>query len=201
GAAERHRAGVLLHHRQLGCAGRRAPDGGGDRAGPALRRSAGRRAGARGSETMKVAAVQMTSGRDVERNLAEARRLVAEAAAAGAELIVLPEDFSFLGAQEAERLAAAETPGDGPAQAVLADEARRHGVWIVGGTIPIRDRNDRASSRSYLMSPDGNAAAFYDKIHLFDVEIPGPTAESYRESATTLAGERVVTAETPLGRI
>ncbi len=150
---------------------------------------------------MKVAAVQMTSGRDVERNLAEARRLVAEAAAAGAKLIVLPENFSFLGAQDAERLAAAETPGDGPAQAFLADEARRHGVWIVGGTIPIRDRNDRASSRSYLMSPDGNAAAFYDKIHLFDVEIPGPTAESYRESATTLAGERVVTAETPLGRI
>jgi len=150
---------------------------------------------------MKVAAVQMTSGRDVERNLADARRLLAEAAAAGAELIVLPENFSFLGAQDAERIAAAEAPGDGPAQTFLVDEARRHRAWIVGGTIPIRDRNDRAASRSYLVSPEGEIAAFYDKIHLFDVEIPGQMAESYRESATTLAGDRVVTAKTPLGRI
>ncbi|MFS8609367.1 MAG: carbon-nitrogen hydrolase family protein, partial [Gammaproteobacteria bacterium] len=150
---------------------------------------------------MKAAAVQMTSGRDVERNLAEAGRWIAEAASQGAELIVLPENFSFLGAQDAERIAAAEAPGDGPAQAFLADAARNHGVWIVGGTIPIRDRNDRPSSRSYLVSPDGTVAAFYDKIHLFDVEIPGQTGESYRESATTLAGERVVAAETPLGRI
>jgi len=150
---------------------------------------------------MKVAAVQMTSGRDIERNLAEARWWIAEAAAQGAELIVLPENFSFLGAQDAERIAAAEAPGDGPAQAFLIDAACRHGVWIVGGTIPIRDRNDRASSRSYLVSPDGKVAAFYDKIHLFDVEIPGQMGESYRESATTLAGERVVAAETPLGLI
>jgi len=150
---------------------------------------------------MKAAAIQMTSGRDVERNLAEAARLIALAAEGGAELAVLPENFSFLGADDAERLAAAEAPGDGPAQAFLAEQARLHGLWLVGGTVPIRDRNDRASSRSYLLSPDGSVAAHYDKIHLFDDAIPGQDAESYRESATTAPGERVVSAETPFGRI
>jgi deaminated glutathione amidase len=150
---------------------------------------------------MKAAAIQMTSGRDVERNFAEAESLLAVAAKQGAELIVLPENFSFLGADDAERLAAAEEAGDGPAQRFLAEQAKAHGVWLVGGTVPIRDRNDRARSRSMLMSPDGVCAASYDKIHLFDVAIPGQEAESYRESATTVPGEQVVTAETPFGRI
>jgi deaminated glutathione amidase len=150
---------------------------------------------------MKAAAVQMTSGRDVAGNLAEAQRLIALAAQQGAKLVVLPENFSFLGADDAERLAAAEEAGEGPAQHFLAEQAKAHGVWLVGGTVPIRDRNDRARSRSMLLSPDGICAASYDKIHLFDVAIPGQETESYRESATTVAGDRVVTAETPLGRI
>src|SRR5690606_42160321 len=104
---------------------------------------------------MKAAAIQMTSGRDVERNLAEAARLIAGAAGGGAELAVLPENFSFLGADDAERLAAAEAPGDGPAQAFLAEQARAHRLWIVGGTVPLRDRNGRASSRPHLLGLDG----------------------------------------------
>src|SRR5690606_41923518 len=111
----------------------------------------------------------MTSGRDVERNLAEAGRWLALAAEGGAALAVLPENFSFLGAEDAERLAAAEEPGDGPAQRFLLEQAKAHGVWIVGGTVPIRDRNDRARSRSLLVSPDGHCAASDDQIHLFDV--------------------------------
>lgn len=150
---------------------------------------------------MRAAAIQMTSGRDVDRNLAEAERLIAQAAEGGARLVVLPENFAFLGADDAERLAAAEAHGDGRAQAFLAEQARTHGIWLVGGTVPIRDRNERASSRSYLLSPDGTVAASYDKIHLFDVAIPGQEAESYRESATTVPGERVVIAETAVGRI
>lgn len=150
---------------------------------------------------MRAAAIQMTSGRDVQENLAQAARLIAAAAAGQAQLIVLPENFSFLGAEDAERLAAAEQPGAGPAQAFLAEQSRAHGVWLVGGTIPIRDGNERACSRSMLMSPDGTCAASYDKIHLFDVAIPGQESESYRESATTTPGERVVAIETPLGRI
>lgn len=150
---------------------------------------------------MKAAAVQMTSTRDVTRNLREAGRLVAEAAAQGAQLVVLPENFSFLGATDADRVAAIETVGDGPAQAFLVETARRHGVWLVGGTIPIRDGGERASSRSFLVGSDGRVVAHYDKIHLFDVDIPGRATERYSESATTLAGQRVVTVATPLGRI
>jgi predicted amidohydrolase len=122
---------------------------------------------------MKAAAVQMTSTRDVAQNLREAARLVAEAAERGAELVVLPENFSFLGATDADRVAAIEPFGDGPAQRFLADAARAHGLWLVGGTIPIRDAGaDRAWSRSLLVGPDGEVAAHYDKIHLFDVDIP-----------------------------
>jgi predicted amidohydrolase len=151
---------------------------------------------------MKAAAVQMTSTTDVRTNLAAAERLIGEAAALGAELVVLPENFSFLGSTDAERVAAIEPFGTGPAQQFLAEQAEQHGLWIVGGTIPIRDgANERASSRSLLVGPDGRIAAFYDKIHLFDVDIPGGSRERYKESATTLAGERVVAASTPLGRI
>jgi predicted amidohydrolase len=166
---------------------------------------------------MKVAAVQMTSTRDVQANLREAGRLVAEAARQGAKLVVLPENFSFLGATDADRVAAIERFGDGPAQQFLAETAEQRGLWIVGGTIPIRDAgsnaggramhgaiadsDERASSRSLLVGPDGRVAAHYDKIHLFDVDIPGRTAERYMESASTLAGTRVVAATTPLARI
>jgi deaminated glutathione amidase len=150
---------------------------------------------------MKAAAIQMTSTRDVQANLGEAGRLVADAVARGAELVVLPENFSFLGATDADRVAATETFGDGPAQQFLSAAAKRHGVWIVGGTIPMRDGGPRASSRSLLMDPAGRVAAHYDKIHLFDVDVPGRAAERYRESDTTLAGTRVVAAQTPLGRI
>jgi deaminated glutathione amidase len=150
---------------------------------------------------MKAAAIQMTSTRDVQTNLAEAERLIRSAVEQGAELVVLPENFSFLGSTDAERVAAVEKFGDGPAQRFLVEAAERHSVWIVGGTIPIRDSADRASSRSLLVAPDGRVAAHYDKIHLFDVDIPGRATERYSESATTLAGQRVVTAATPLGRI
>ncbi|HEY3516914.1 MAG TPA: carbon-nitrogen hydrolase family protein [Gammaproteobacteria bacterium] len=150
---------------------------------------------------MKVAAIQMTSTRDVAANLREAGRLVADAAKQGAKLVVLPENFSFLGATDADRVAAIEAFGEGPAQRFLAETAESLGLWIVGGTIPIRDGGDRASSRSLLVGPDGRVVAHYDKIHLFDVDIPGRAVERYSESATTLAGTRVVAAKTPLARI
>ena len=172
-----------------------------------MRRAAARRSGsgsARGRGAMKAAAVQMTSTRDVHANLREAGRWVADAARQGAQLVVLPENFSFLGATDADRVAAIEPFGDGPAQRFLTETAESLGVWIVGGTIPIRDGGDageRASSRSLLVGPDGRVAAHYDKIHLFDVDIPGRVNERYSESATTLAGTRVVAANTPLARI
>jgi predicted amidohydrolase len=151
---------------------------------------------------IKAAAIQMTSGRDVPRNLAEAGRLIAAAAEQGAQLVVLPENFSFMSATDVERSAAVERYGNGPAQAFLAEAAERHALWLVGGTIPIRDDGaQRASQRSLLFGPDGREAARYDKIHLFDVDIPGREAERYLESAASAPGTRVVSAATPLARI
>jgi deaminated glutathione amidase len=150
---------------------------------------------------MKVAALQMSSQRNLDANLEQAAALLGEAAAAGVELAVLPENFSYLGAVDADRLAVAETPGDGPAQVFIEEQARSLGLWIVGGTIPMRDGDPRVHSRSLLVAPDGSIAAQYDKLHLFDVVIPENPAESYRESDTTLPGEAPVVAATPIGRI
>src|SRR5207253_2684808 len=100
---------------------------------PPLRRRRADRIG-----PMKIAALQMVSTPSVERNLNAARRLVAEAAASGAELVALPEYFCFMGASDRDKLAIAEAPGDGPIQQALADMAREQRVWIIGGTVPIR---------------------------------------------------------------
>lgn len=152
-------------------------------------------------DRFRVAAAQMTSGTDVDRNLAAAERLIVSAAAADASLVVLPENFSFMGATDAERVAVAEEAGRGPAQDFASDQARRHGLWIVAGTIPVRCDDARVLSRSLLVGPDGQVIASYDKIHLFDVEVPAGKGESYRESETTRPGDRVVSAATELGRI
>ena len=149
---------------------------------------------------MRAAAIQMSSGQDVERNLASADELISESRSAGADLAVLPENFAYLGATDAERLEAAERLGDGPMQTFLSEAAARHGIWLVGGTVPIWDDSERVRSASFLVDPEGRTIARYDKIHLFDVGIPG-TPESYHESATTASGQAPVVAETPLGRI
>jgi nitrilase len=152
-------------------------------------------------DRFRVAAVQMTSGTEVAANLARARRLCESAVAAGSSLIVLPENFSFMGATDAERVAIAEAEGDGPAQSFAIELARLHGIWLVAGTIPIQSGDGRVCSRSLLISPDGTVADSYDKIHLFDVDLPASEGESYRESRTTRAGNRVVSRATELGRI
>ncbi|MGD2168075.1 MAG: carbon-nitrogen hydrolase family protein [Gammaproteobacteria bacterium] len=151
---------------------------------------------------MKVAAVQMCSQTEPQRNLLQAEDLLAQAAAQGARLAVLPENFSYLGAQDADRLVAAEHPDDGPAQTFLAEQARAHSMWIVGGTVPIRSPDSgRVFSRSALIAPDGSVRARYDKLHLFDVDVPDKATESYRESDTTVAGDGPVVGEADFGRI
>lgn len=152
-------------------------------------------------ENFGVAAVQMTSGLDVTANLKQAEALIAEAAGGDASLVVLPENFSFMGADDAARVAVAEDAGNGVAQRFAVEQARRHSVWLVAGTIPIRQADGRVRSRSLLIAPDGSIAAQYDKIHLFDVNVPVGQGESYRESATTAPGAEVVCADTPLARI
>jgi len=150
---------------------------------------------------MKVAAIQMTSGPDVPANLEQARILLEEAAALGARLAVLPENFSFMGLKDADKRAAAEADGVGPVQEFLASTARRLRLWVVGGTVPLRAGADgRVAAASLLYDADGRRVGRYDKIHLFDVDIPG-RAESYRESAHVTPGSSAAVFDTPVGRL
>jgi predicted amidohydrolase len=117
---------------------------------------------------MKVAALQMVSAITREANLVRAHALLAEAAAAGAELAVLPEYFCVMGAKDTDKLALRERPGEGVVQSFLADAAREFGLWIVGGTLPIETSDDQHVFNSSLAySPEGRCVARYDKIHLF----------------------------------
>jgi nitrilase len=149
----------------------------------------------------KVAAIQMTSSHVVAENLAAAGRLLREAKDAGAELACLPENFAFIGLRDADKLGVAEADGDGPAQQFLAATARELGLWILAGTINLRGGTDgRVTNSSLLFDAQGRRVARYDKIHLFDVTIPGREDE-YRESATVVPGRKVVLTDTPVGRL
>ena len=148
---------------------------------------------------MKIAAVQMISGPDVAPNLATAGRLIAEAAAAGAQLVALPEYFPLIGATDADRLAARETDGAGPMQDFLAASARRHGLWLVGGSIPLMARDPTKLRNSCLVyNPQGERVARYDKIHLFNFR---KGDEAYDEAATIERGDQLVSFDSPLGRV
>ena len=150
---------------------------------------------------MKVAAIQMTSGPDVTANLNEACRLLEEASTAGARLAVLPENFAFMGLRDADKRAVAEADGAGPAQQFLAATARRLRLWIVGGTLPLKTGADgRVAAASVVYNSDGQRAGRYDKIHMFDVDIPGRT-ETYRESANVAPGSGATVLDTPAGKL
>jgi deaminated glutathione amidase len=148
-----------------------------------------------------VAAIQMTSSHDVAENLASSAALLREAKDAGALVACLPENFSFIGLKDADKLQVAEADGNGPVQAFLSDTARRLKMWILGGTIVIRTKDSsRVANSSLLIDADGERVARYDKIHLFDVTIPGRN-EQYRESNHVLRGRNPVIADTPVGKL
>ncbi len=148
---------------------------------------------------MKIAAVQMISGPDVAPNLATAARLISEAAATGARLVALPEYFPLIGATDADRLAAREADGSGPIQDFLAATARRHGIWLVGGSIPLLAQDPGKLRNSCLVfDPQGKRVARYDKIHLFGFR---KGEEAYDEAATIERGDQIVAFDSPLGRI
>jgi deaminated glutathione amidase len=137
---------------------------------------------------MRVAVCQMRSGADVGANLEEAERLLGEAADVGADLAVLPELFPYLGPSAGLVDAAEPVPG-GPATSMLADAAKRRGMWILGGSVPEREE-DRVFNTAPLLDRSGELVARYRKIHLFDVDLDGQPA--FRESATFTAGTEIV---------
>lgn len=139
---------------------------------------------------MKIAALQMVSTPDVERNLADAARLAAEAAAAGAGLVALPEYFCLLGRSDRDKLGIAEQPGEGPIQSALAAIAREHRLWVVGGTLPLRTADPgRVRNSCLAFAPTGERVARYDKIHLFAYD---NGSERYDEARVLEAGAEPV---------
>ncbi|EDT02930.1 Nitrilase/cyanide hydratase and apolipoprotein N-acyltransferase [Burkholderia ambifaria IOP40-10] len=153
----------------------------------------------RSATPFRVAALQMVSTPDVARNLAEAGRLIAEAAGDGAQLVLLPEYFCFMGHRDTDKLALAEPYRDGPIQQFLAQAAQRHGIWVIGGTLPLKaPEADRVLNTTLVFDPSGREAARYDKIHLFNFE---KGDESFDEARTIRAGETVVTFDAPFGRV
>jgi nitrilase len=143
---------------------------------------------------MKIAAVQMLSSPDLDHNLDRAATLVAQAAAQGAELVALPEYFCLMGRRDTDKLRHAELPGSGPIQSTLADLARRHRLWLIGGTLPLAVAGDadHATNSCLVFAPDGSLAARYDKIHLFRFD---DGERRHDEAATLRAGDAPVAFE------
>jgi predicted amidohydrolase len=149
----------------------------------------------------KFSAIQMNSTDDRAKNLDTASRLLRKASAQGASVAVLPENFAGIGQDESFRVRSAETDGHGPIQDWLAAQAGDTGMWIVGGTVPIQSGTaDRPYASALIYDDAGRRVGRYDKIHLFDVAIPGRD-EDYRESGNTLAGNTSLVLETPWGRL
>jgi predicted amidohydrolase len=149
----------------------------------------------------RVAAIQMASGPNVNANLLEAGRLITRAVEGGAGLVVLPENFAIMGMSEQDKVAIRESDGQGPIQDFLAAQAKKHGIWLVGGTVPMETNNPKKVLAACLVYNDkGKCVARYDKIHLFDVSLEGGN-EKYTESDTIEHGENVVVVDSPFGRM
>jgi nitrilase len=147
----------------------------------------------------KVAAIQMASGPNVEGNLNEARRLIANAVEQGAKLVVLPEFFAIMGMNELDKVKVREQPGQGPIQQFLSDTAHQHKIWLVGGSIPLAANAPNKVRNSCLVYDEtGTQVARYDKTHLFNLTLGN---ESYNEAQTIEAGDQVVVVDSPFGRI
>lgn len=148
---------------------------------------------------LKIAAVQMVSGHDVETNLASADRLIQQAISQDAKLIVLPENFALLSSNDEMKLMIKEPLGEGPLQTFLSEQAKRYKVTLVAGTIPIQSAfQNKVFSSTLVFDEKGERIANYDKIHLFDVNVEN---ESYFESRTVVPGHEVVVVDLPFARI
>ena len=151
------------------------------------------------SGVTRIAAVQLASGPNVKGNLNEAGRLIEMAAALGAKLVALPEYFAIMGMRDDDKVKVREKPGAGPIQDFLAATARKHAIWLVGGSVPLESSSPAKVRNTCLVFDDhGKLAARYDKIHLFGFAMG---KERYEEERTIEPGRDVVTMDTPFARI
>jgi predicted amidohydrolase len=154
----------------------------------------------------KIAAVQMASGAQVQANLMKAGELIQQAAAQDANLVVLPENFALMGKNEKDHLQIAEYAGQGIIQDFLAKQAKQYGLWILGGSIPLRLDDtlanatpSKVSASALLFNDQGEQVARYDKMHLFDARLPN--GDVYAESDTTQPGFDSMVIDTPFGKL
>lgn len=146
-----------------------------------------------------MAAIQMASGPSVTANLEEAGRLIEDAVSQQARLVVLPEYFCIMGMKDTDKLSIREQPGDGQIQKFLSDTAKRLGIWLVGGSVPLASPDpDKVYNSCLVYADSGEQVARYDKIHLFGLQLGH---EHYAEEKTIKAGDKVVTVDSPFGRI
>ncbi|MGZ9809291.1 carbon-nitrogen hydrolase family protein [Pseudoroseicyclus sp. H15] len=150
---------------------------------------------------MKAALLQMCSSDQPAENLAAARAMIAEAKAGGAELVCTPEVTNCVSASRTHQQEVLALEEDDATLAGLREAAAEHGLWLTIGSLALktRDEDGRFANRAFLISPEGEIAARYDKIHMFDVQVS--ETETYRESAGYRPGDRAVVAETPLAKL
>lgn len=147
----------------------------------------------------KVAAIQMNSAAAWSKNRDTAARLIAQAVDQGAELVALPEYFPIITADGQARFDLAEEDGQGPMQEFLAEQAQKHGIWLVGGSVPLKTYvADKLTNTCLVYGPNGARVARYDKVHLFSFQ---KGEERYDESTTQIAGNQPVSFDTPFGRV
>jgi len=152
-------------------------------------------------QALKAACIQLASGSNVNANLLETERLVEAAAHDGANLVVLPENFAFMGNRCSELLKIREPDADGPLQYFLSQLAKRLGIWLVGGSIPMETvDNTKVRSACLLFDAEGRRVARYDKIHLFDVNLV-EADERYVESESIEPGDTICVVDSPFGKL
>ena len=149
----------------------------------------------------KVASIQLSSGPNIQANLLEVGRYIEEISKTDSKLVVLPENFAMMPQNDSEFLLHGETEGAGPIQDFVSEIAKKHKLWIVAGTIPIKTKNPKkVTSSTFVYNDMGDVVSRYDKIHLFDVELPN-SDESYNESEFFQHGKGLEIIETPIGRV
>lgn len=151
------------------------------------------------SDIIKIAAIQMASGPYVAANLSEAERLIEVAANQGAKLVALPEYFALMGFKETDKVAAREEEGKGPIQQFLKSMAKKHKIWLIGGSVPLVSNFPNKVRNSCLVYDDqGKQVARYDKIHLFGLNLGN---EQYHEEKTIESGDVIKVVDTPFGKL
>ncbi len=147
----------------------------------------------------RAAVVQMVSSSNVDDNLMMLKSFFSTAKAAGAKLVVLPENFAFMGKQETDKLTIAEVYGCGKIQETVGNLAKQFKLWVIAGTLFLQGSETRVKTSTLVYDDVGHCVARYDKIHLFDVTVSNQ--ETYQESKTIEPGKNLVVVDTPIGRI